>query len=137
MNSSVHIAAMYLAPKWIEKILDIWKRANVILRFAFTKNGNNEYLIRQRSGETSFRENFSLAHRAKMRQTLEHQRKYIWKYLYSHINVVFLQGNFDITSVPQSLGYENILPLKFIYSEKAIEFFEISTNYLTGSTQDK
>ena len=27
--------------------------------------------------------------------------------------------------------------LKFIYSEKATKFCEISTNYLTGSTQDK
>ena len=27
--------------------------------------------------------------------------------------------------------------LKFIYSEKAIKFCEISTNYLTGSTLDK
>ena len=34
-------------------------------------------------------------------------------------------------------GSQAIQQLKFIYSEKVTEFCEISTNYLTGSTQDK
>ena len=63
---------------------------------------------------------------------------------YVHINIgsLALSANHNIMQIvdicdEHQVSFLYFLFLKFIYSEKATKFCEISTNYLTGSTWDQ